>query len=52
MSNCTKVYLVPTDQIGKSVRKVKCKSCNYIWYEYPSNEPSYTRVQAKKKVTF
>ncbi|MDN5248307.1 MAG: zinc-ribbon domain-containing protein [Wolbachia endosymbiont of Tyrophagus putrescentiae] len=33
--NCTKVYLVPEDQIGKSGRKVKCTSCHYIWYEYP-----------------
>lgn len=46
--NCAKVYLVSTDQIGKSGKKVKCTSCNYIWYEYPSNEPPSTSAQAKK----
>ncbi|OEY86951.1 hypothetical protein BIY23_00400 [Wolbachia pipientis] len=33
--NCTKVYSVPADQIGKSGRTVKCTSCEFIWHANP-----------------
>ncbi|MBD0391753.1 zinc-ribbon domain-containing protein [Wolbachia endosymbiont of Pentalonia nigronervosa] len=46
--NCAKIYLVSIDQIGKSGRKVKCTSCNYVWYEYPPNELPSAGTQAKK----
>ncbi|MDM8335179.1 zinc-ribbon domain-containing protein [Wolbachia pipientis] len=31
-NNCTKTYLVPYEQIGEFVKKVRCTNCNHTWY--------------------
>jgi predicted Zn finger-like uncharacterized protein len=38
--NCTKVYLVPENKIGKSGRTVKCTSCDFTWYTHPYEKKS------------
>lgn len=49
-NNCTKTYLVSSEQIGKLGRKVKCTNCNHIWHEYlqESDELHTTGIQEKK----
>lgn len=46
--NCTKVYLVPDHQFGKSGRKLKCTSCNHIWHQCVINELPACKIQEKK----
>ncbi|MGL9717222.1 MAG: zinc-ribbon domain-containing protein [Wolbachia sp.] len=46
-NNCTKTYLVSSEQIGESGRKVKCTSCNHTWHEY-LQESTVVSIQEKK----
>ncbi|WP_395463227.1 zinc-ribbon domain-containing protein [Wolbachia endosymbiont of Cantharis cryptica] len=49
-NNCTKTYLVSSEQISKSGRKVKCTNCNHTWYEYlqESDKLHVASIQEKK----
>ncbi|MGL9761517.1 MAG: zinc-ribbon domain-containing protein [Wolbachia sp.] len=49
-NNCTKTYLVSSEQIGKLGRKVKCTNCNHTWHEYlqESDELHNTGIKEKK----
>lgn len=49
-NNCTKTYLVSSEQIGKLGRKVKCTNCNHTWHEYlqESDKLHTTGIQEKK----
>ncbi|WP_225537347.1 MJ0042-type zinc finger domain-containing protein [Wolbachia endosymbiont of Mansonella perstans] len=49
-NNCTKTYLVSSEQRGKFGRKVKCTNCNHTWYGYlqESDKLHTTGIQEKK----
>ncbi|QOD38421.1 zinc-ribbon domain-containing protein [Candidatus Wolbachia massiliensis] len=50
-NNCTKTYLVPSEQMGEFGRKVKCTNCNHTWYEYlQGSDKLHTASIQEKKV--
>ncbi|MGL9682172.1 MAG: zinc-ribbon domain-containing protein [Wolbachia sp.] len=49
-NNCSKIYLVPSEKIGKFGSKVKCTNFNHTWHKYlqESDELHTTNIKEKK----